>query len=171
MTEKVLKLSCHIDNGGNPIDQLWEGLKISLEGQVEKTSPSLGREAVYQKTSRINKLPQYLYINFVRFYWKQASASAGTDAQKAKILKNVAFPKVLDVWEFCTDELKASLNQGRKFEEKLREEEDTKALTGKTLGDNQEEKKDGGDVEMKDEEKKDVKPKLVGAMAKAAAEK
>jgi len=136
MTEKVLKLSCHIDNSGNPIDQLWEGMKISLEGQVEKNSPSLGRSAIYDKTSKINKLPQYLYINFVRFYWKQSSASAGAEAQKAKILKNVAYPKLLDIWEFCTDELKASLNEGRKFEEKLREEEDTKALTGKSLGDN-----------------------------------
>jgi len=33
------------------------------------------------------------------------------------------------------------------------------------------EKKADGDTEMKDEEKKDDKPKLVGAMAKAATEK
>jgi len=32
--------------------------------------------------------------------------------------------------------LKASLEHGRKLEEKIREEEDTKALTGKTTGDN-----------------------------------
>ena len=58
--------------------------------------------------------------------------SAGTEATKAKILRNVAFPKVLDIWEFCTDELKASLNHGRELEEKMRAEEDAKALEGKT---------------------------------------
>ena len=54
--EKVLRLSCHIDNNNNPINSLAEGLKISFEGQVEKNSPSLGRNALYSKTSRINKL-------------------------------------------------------------------------------------------------------------------
>ena len=84
----------------------------------------------------------------MRFYWKQESASAGTTAQKAKILKNVAFPKVLDIWEFCTDELKASLDQGRQFEAKLRAEEDEKALGDKPANANEEEKKDGGDTVM-----------------------
>ena len=56
ITEKVLRLSCHIDNNNNPISQLSDGLKVSLEGQIEKNSPSLGRDAVYTKTSRINKL-------------------------------------------------------------------------------------------------------------------
>lgn len=54
--EKVLKLSCHIDNNNNPINMLAEGLKISLEGQVEKRCPSLGRDAIYNLTKRINKL-------------------------------------------------------------------------------------------------------------------
>jgi ubiquitin carboxyl-terminal hydrolase 14 len=54
--EKILRLSCHIDNDNNPINSLAEGLRISMEGQLEKNSPSLGRNAIYQKTSRINKL-------------------------------------------------------------------------------------------------------------------
>jgi len=29
-TEKVLRLSCHIDNNNNPINSLSEGLKISF---------------------------------------------------------------------------------------------------------------------------------------------
>jgi hypothetical protein len=36
--ESVLKLSCHIDNNNKPIDHLVEGLKISLEGEVQKYS-------------------------------------------------------------------------------------------------------------------------------------
>lgn len=54
--ENVLKLSCHIDNNNNPINMLNEGLRISLEGDIEKRSPTLGRDAVYHKTSKINKL-------------------------------------------------------------------------------------------------------------------
>jgi len=97
-----------------------------------------------------------LCVQFVRFYWKQQSSSSGTDAGKAKILRSVSFPKVLDVWEFCTDELKKSLDCGREFETKQREEEDNRNLTNKDQ-----------DVEMK-EESKEEKPKLTGVAAKLA---
>lgn len=60
--EKVLRLSCHIDNNNKPIDMIQEGLKISLEGQIEKNSPSLGRNALYLKQSKINRLPAYLCV-------------------------------------------------------------------------------------------------------------
>ncbi len=53
-------------------------------------------------------------------------------------MQNVSFPKVFDIYDFCTDELKQSLDLGREFERKLREEEDNKRLQGQ-------------DVEMKDE--------------------
>jgi len=55
-----LRLSCHIDNNNNPINHLAEGLKISLTGEMEKYSPSLDRNAVYHKDSKINKLVSYL---------------------------------------------------------------------------------------------------------------
>lgn len=45
----------------------------------------------------------------------------------------MSFPKVLDVYEFCTDELKKSLDLGREFERKLREEEDALRLQGKDI--------------------------------------
>ena len=54
--EQVLRLSCHIDNNNNPINHLAEGLKISLEGDIEKYSDKLGRNAVYFKQAKINKL-------------------------------------------------------------------------------------------------------------------
>lgn len=31
-SEKVMRLSCHIDNNNNPINTLSEGIKLSLEG-------------------------------------------------------------------------------------------------------------------------------------------
>ena len=46
---------------------------------------------------------------------------------------------MFDIYEFCTDELKKSLDLGRDFERRIREEEDVKRLTGQS-----------DDVEMKD---------------------
>ena len=54
--EHVLKLSCHIDNNNNPINHLAEGLKISLEGDIEKNSFFLNKNCVYFKQSLINRL-------------------------------------------------------------------------------------------------------------------
>jgi len=47
--ENVFKLSCHIDNNNKPIDMIGEGLQISLEGQIEKFSQMLGRNALFNK--------------------------------------------------------------------------------------------------------------------------
>jgi ubiquitin carboxyl-terminal hydrolase 14 len=86
-------------------------------------------------------------VHFVRFYWKKESTLSGTKAGKAKILRNVSFPKIFDIYELCTDELKKSLDVGREFERKIREEEDARRLAGK------EEEKKQEDVEMKEESK------------------
>jgi ubiquitin carboxyl-terminal hydrolase 14 len=125
-----------------------------MEGDIEKYSDIEGRNAIYHKTQKINKLPSYLTIHFVRFYWKKESVTTGTKAGKAKILRNVAFPKVLDIYPFCTEELKKSLDLGREFEIKVREEEDSKRLQGQ-------------DVEMKDESKEEEE-KVAAVQAKAA---
>jgi hypothetical protein len=41
------------------------------------------------------------------------------------------YPKVFDCYNYCSDELKKSLDQGREFEAKLRAEEDRLNLEGK----------------------------------------
>lgn len=148
--ENIFKLTCQIENGPQAANSLAEGLKISLEGQIEKNSQNLGRNAIWNKVSKVNRLPKYLCVNFMRFYWKQASAAAGTEAGKAKILRSVLFPKVFDIFEFCSDELKASLLQGRELEVANREREDNEKLAGKTAA-AEEEKKEGEDVQMQDQ--------------------
>ena len=90
--EQVLRLSCHIDNNNNPVNHMIEGLKVSLEGDIEKNSPLLGRNCIYSRKQQVNKLPSYLTVHFVRFFWKKDSASAGTKAGKAKILRVSLFP-------------------------------------------------------------------------------
>jgi len=64
-----------------------------------------------------------LTVHFVRFYWKKAHIAAGTRAGKAKILRNVAFPKILDVYEFCSEMLQKQLSLGRAEETKQIEDE------------------------------------------------
>ncbi|KAJ9658503.1 deubiquitinating enzyme [Neophaeococcomyces mojaviensis] len=99
-TDNFLKLNCHIDND---INHLRDGLLAGLKEQIEKRSPSLGQDAIYTKTSRVSRLPKYLTVHFVRFFWKR-------DVQKkAKILKKVTFPEELDVVEYCTDDLRKRL--------------------------------------------------------------
>lgn len=70
-------------------------------------SPTLDRDAVYTKTSLIDRLPAYLTVQFVRFYYKER------EAVNAKILKDVKFPLQFDSWELCTPELQAKLEPMR----------------------------------------------------------
>ncbi|KAL9274210.1 Ubiquitin carboxyl-terminal hydrolase 7-like protein, partial [Drosera capensis] len=104
-TESTFSLKCHISH---------EGLKAELE----KNSPALGRSAIYLKESHISGLPRYLTIQFVRFFWKRESN------QKAKILRKVDCPLQLDVYDFCSNDLRKKLEGPRKI---LRDEEGKKA--------------------------------------------
>jgi ubiquitin carboxyl-terminal hydrolase 14 len=118
-----------------------------LEETIAKNSPTLNKESDYQRVSRISKLPLYLPIQFVRFFWKQAkNESGGTKQQALKILRvclkfqlffllsllsllsfsliqPVSFPARLDIYDLCSDSLKAKIEPRRT---QIREEEDAK---------------------------------------------
>lgn len=115
-SEQFLKLNCHI---GNQTGHLRDGLIDGLTEKIEKRSEVLGRDVTYTKTSKISRLPKYLTVHFVRFFWKR-------DVQKkAKIMRKVTFPHELDAVEFCTDELKKALIPVRdKVREVRKDEED-----------------------------------------------
>ncbi|XP_073140285.1 ubiquitin carboxyl-terminal hydrolase 6 [Henckelia pumila] len=113
-SESVYSLKCHISH---EVNHLHEGLKHGLKSELEKASPSLGRSAIYTKDSRINDLPRYLTVQFVRFFWKRETN------QKAKILRKVDYPLVLDVHDFCSDDLRKRLEVPRRV---LRDEEGKK---------------------------------------------
>lgn len=165
-SESGYMLSCPIDNNNKPISHLFDGLQLGLEGEVELFSEHANQTCVYNRTSRLKNLPPYLMVNLTRFFWKKESATAGTKAGKSKILRNVSFPMVLDVYDLCDDQLKESLSHGRKFETRLREEHDEKMLSGKAEEDAkmEDDKKDEGkDGDAKMEEEKKVttkKPKV-----------
>lgn len=67
----------------------------------------------------------------MRFYWKKESNVGGTKAGKAKILRSVAYPRVLDLYKFCSESLKSTLDEGRKIEDEQRQEEDAIRLQAK----------------------------------------
>ncbi|KAL1956395.1 hypothetical protein VTO42DRAFT_7378 [Malbranchea cinnamomea] len=113
-TEDFLKLNCHI---GKETNHLRDGILASLEEKIEKRSPTLERDAVYTKRSRISRLPKYLTVHFVRFFWKRETK------KKAKIMRKVTFPAELDVVEFCTDELKKKLVPVRDKIREIRKDE------------------------------------------------
>ncbi|KAI1101432.1 cysteine proteinase [Jackrogersella minutella] len=114
--ETFLKLNCHIDSNTN---HLRDGIANGLSEKLEKRSEVLGRDAVYTKTSKISRLPKYLTVHFVRFYWKRETQ------KKAKIMRKVTFPHELDLVEFCDDKLKRMLVPVRdKVREVQKDEED-----------------------------------------------
>jgi ubiquitin carboxyl-terminal hydrolase 14 len=114
-SDVFLKLDCHIDKD---INHLRDGIIAGLEEKIEKHSPTLGRDAIYTKRSRIARLPKYLTVHFVRFFWKRESQ------KKAKIMRKVTFPADLDVVEFCTDELKKQLIPVRDKVREIRKDEE-----------------------------------------------
>ncbi|CZS98627.1 hypothetical protein WAI453_001935 [Rhynchosporium graminicola] len=160
-----LKLDCHIDGTTN---HLRDGILAGLEEKIEKKSAVLDRDAIYTKKSKISRLPKYLTVHFVRFFWKREAQ------KKAKIMRKVTFPDELDVVEFCTDELKAMLVPVRdKVREVRKDEEDIerarkrqKKMHDKAVADeaagivdsvSESSKADGKKKDEKKDDKKDAK--------------
>ncbi|KAH6921443.1 hypothetical protein HPB50_000591 [Hyalomma asiaticum] len=107
--EHFLQLSCFISQD---VKYMMAGLKSKLSETINKMSPTLNKDCEYKKTSTISRLPAYLTIQFVRFFYKERGAV------NAKILKDIKFPLQLDVFELCSEELQQKLIPMRtKFKE------------------------------------------------------
>lgn len=116
--EEFLKLNCHINISTN---YLKDGLMAGLEEVVEKRSETLGRNAEYKRTKRVSRLPKYLTVQFMRFFWRRDTQ------KKSKILRKVVFPRELDVTDLCSEELKQKVIPVReKIVEFRKEEEDAR---------------------------------------------
>lgn len=61
------------------------------------------KESFFLPQSKVCRLPAYLTVQFVRFYYKEK------ERVNAKILKDIKFPVELDVYELCTPELQDKL--------------------------------------------------------------
>ena len=99
-TEKFLQYSCYIDK---EVKYLATGLKNRLQENLTKKSSFLDRDAEYIKTLTVSRLPGYLTVQMMRFQYKQK------DAVNAKILKDIKFPQILDVFDLCSEDLQQKL--------------------------------------------------------------
>jgi len=110
--EKQYQFSCFISAD---VKYMHTGLRLRLTEKITKSSPMLGQDSQYTKHSLISRLPAYLTIQFVRFYYKEK------EKVNAKILKDVKFAMSLDVFDMCTPELQEKLKPMR---EKFKDEDE-----------------------------------------------
>jgi ubiquitin carboxyl-terminal hydrolase 14 len=104
LVETMNKLTCNIQGGTDKIriDNLYEGLKLSFECQIEKFSSVLNRDANWMKKQKLLTLPNCLCIHFVRFFWKAfpEKNSNGQTGTKCKILRPILYPEVFILFLF-----------------------------------------------------------------------
>lgn len=135
--ENQLQLSCFIDTD---VKYLISGLKAKLEEKLTKHSSKLGKDAVFTKSSKITRLPSYLCVQMVRYVYKER------ESVSAKILKDIKFPLMLDVYELCSPDLQQKLAPMRakfkELEDKLCDKKDVLKLNS-------------GDQQKKDDKKED----------------
>ena len=91
------------------IGTLMEGVKLSMESKIEKLSPLDNINHTYQSISQFNKLPNYLMVQMIRFFWKAADDLPNAKPVAVKICKSIDFGTKLDLYEHCTPDLKAKL--------------------------------------------------------------
>ena len=99
-TEPFLMLQCNISANTN---EMTAGILESLTQKIEKHSSQLDRTAIYDEKNRISRLPTYLSVHFVRFYWRRDIN------KKTKIMRKVKFPLELDARPFVTEDLERRL--------------------------------------------------------------
>lgn len=67
------------------------------------------------------------------------------------------YPKVMDMFNFCSDSLKETLKDGRALQEKQRTEEDAARLEGKKQQADENDKQVSGESEAQSKEEKEEK--------------
>ena len=152
-SDQGMKLVCNIQGyaSENNVSEVSEGIKLSLGGSITKRSETLGRDANYNRSSKISKLPQVLVVQFGRFYWKLTPNSQDHTGVKCKVMKPVGFSQTLDLYQFCTDEIQSKIRALR--EEHMKEEEERVAKKLKNEEpDNNAVLTEDGDAEMEDAE-------------------
>lgn len=95
--DSAFKLDCHIDIKTN---FLRDGLLNGLKDTIEKFNDTLQSNAEYEVNKTITRLPKYLTVHFVRFFWRRDTQ------KKSKILRKVQFPFELDLAEMLDESIK-----------------------------------------------------------------
>lgn len=108
---------CNIDGGTGAkvqVNQLLDGIKLNMGGEVEKRSDKLNKNTVFDRKAKISRLPKYLAIQPSRFFWKATPESQDHRGISCKILRPVAMPDVIDMYDLCISELQTELEKARK---------------------------------------------------------
>lgn len=83
--ESFLNLTCSINANTN---YLTTGLNEGFTQQIEKNSPTLGRNAIYTSTSTITRAPTYLAVHLNRFFWRpDIRSKMQSNFMKATVLR------------------------------------------------------------------------------------
>mmetsp|Transcript_60234 Transcript_60234/g.179390 ORF Transcript_60234/g.179390 Transcript_60234/m.179390 type:complete len:373 (+) Transcript_60234:3-1121(+) len=154
-------LICHLGTQTEPVSHIHQGVQLSLKEHIEKSSPVLGRNAQYEKSSHLSSLPPYLVVQFARFGYKGANEWAGTSASKVKLIRKCAFSHTFDVFDCAEEELKKRLSVGRvkkKEQEDEALERERQAKVGKVSSGSTAPAKAEEDVEMTPAEDTEMKP-------------
>ncbi|KAK7582471.1 hypothetical protein V9T40_013916 [Parthenolecanium corni] len=118
-SEDFLQLSCFISQD---VKYMINGLKNKMQENITKNSSVLGRDAVFTKTAKISRLPAYLTIQFVRFFYKE------NNKVNAKILKDIKFPLDFDAYDLCSPELQEKMTPIRNKFKELEEQQVADAM-------------------------------------------
>lgn len=115
--ESDSKLQCHISGTTN---FMRNGLLEGLNEKIEKRSDLTGANSIYSVEKKISRLPKFLTVQYVRFFWKRSTN------KKSKILRKVVFPFQLDVADMLTPEYAAEKVKVRDELRKVEKEKNEK---------------------------------------------
>lgn len=110
-TNPFLTLSCDIPGDVQTIEQ---GIEKRMDSTTVVDGPD-GQQTTFTTKQKIVGLPQYLFVHLHRFTWRKDSS------KKAKILRPVAFPMVLDVSNFCDEKLQQELKPQQQLVKEYRD--------------------------------------------------
>jgi|APGre2960657444_1045066.scaffolds.fasta_scaffold12547_2 ubiquitin carboxyl-terminal hydrolase 14 len=109
-TKTEYTLKCNITVA---VNFLAQGFRLALDETREGMSELAGRNLVFSGTSALTRLPLYLTVQLMRFDYRQDTR------ERCKILKEVGFSATMDVLDFCSDALKAQLEEPRRRKQEL----------------------------------------------------
>uniref|UniRef100_A0A3Q0SQY4 Ubiquitin carboxyl-terminal hydrolase n=1 Tax=Amphilophus citrinellus TaxID=61819 RepID=A0A3Q0SQY4_AMPCI len=104
--ESQLQLSCFINQ---EVKYLATGLRLRLQEEITKMSPTLNRNALYIKSSKLSRLPAYLTVQMVRFFYKEKES---VNAKVLKLMKKPEAAKEMKYEPFSFPEDLGSNNSG-----------------------------------------------------------
>ncbi|KAG5471244.1 hypothetical protein LSCM1_01317 [Leishmania martiniquensis] len=108
-------LSCNITG---EVQTLEAGLERAFDERFTAPCEALQKDAAqFTRISKLSEAPEFIFVHMVRFSWR------GDIQKKAKILKPITFPVILDISIVSSEALKAAEKPGRELIRARRDKE------------------------------------------------